>query len=209
MAYSYVWYNPEIPKEVINIACQDIHKFDNQFQTSRLNKSDSDHEINKDVRNSFHAWIPSTYWLCSMVWNYVNIANKTNFLFDIEYFDYNSCQYTLYQPGCFYNWHQDSTIREAYQPQQVRGINDNISQDLLTISGESTRKLTFVMQLSDPHDYEGGDLQFLDIDRNLYTAPKEQGTIIVFDSRLSHRVTKIRSGRRRSLVGWAVGPRWK
>ena len=40
-------------------------------------------------------------------------------------------------------------------------------------------------------------------------APKQRGTMIVFDSRVRHRVRKIKSGTRKSIVGWVVGPRWK
>jgi len=65
------------------------------------------------------------------------------------------------------------------------------------------------LQLSDEDDYEGGELQFMDDDDQLYTAPKKKGTIIIFDSRVKHRVRKIKNGTRKSLVGWVVGPRWK
>ena len=42
-----------------------------------------------------------------------------------------------------------------------------------------------------------------------YFAPKQKGTLIVFDSRTKHRVRTVKSGLRKSLVGWVVGPRWK
>ena len=42
-----------------------------------------------------------------------------------------------------------------------------------------------------------------------FTAPKNRGCMIVFDSRTIHRVTNIESGIRKSLVGWVLGPRWK
>ena len=38
---------------------------------------------------------------------------------------------------------------------------------------------------------------------------KEKGTIIIFDSRMRHRVRKVKSGTRKSIVGWVEGPRWK
>ena len=42
-----------------------------------------------------------------------------------------------------------------------------------------------------------------------YFAPKQRGTIIVFDSRAQHRVLKVTKGQRKSIVSWIVGPRWK
>ena len=42
-----------------------------------------------------------------------------------------------------------------------------------------------------------------------YIIPRQRGTIVLFDSRTSHRVLKVTKGTRRSIVGWVVGPRWK
>ena len=42
-----------------------------------------------------------------------------------------------------------------------------------------------------------------------YIAPRQKGSLIIFDSRTKHRVCKVRSGVRKSIVGWVVGPRWK
>ena len=33
--------------------------------------------------------------------------------------------------------------------------------------------------------------------------------MILFDSRTQHRVLKVKSGVRKSIVGWTVGPRWR
>ena len=84
-----------------------------------------------------------------------------------------------------------------------------MSQDQITIRGEYIRKLSFSLQLSDPKDYTGGEVQFLDNNGKTFFAPKQRGTMIVFDSRTKHRVRKVKSGMRKSLVGWVVGPRWK
>jgi len=46
-------------------------------------------------------------------------------------------------------------------------------------------------------------------DGKSYIAPRQRGTIILFDSRTQHRVQKVTSGVRKSLVGWTVGPRFR
>ena len=74
---------------------------------------------------------------------------------------------------------------------------------------EMVRKLSFAMQLSDPDDYEGGNVQLLAEDGHSYIMPRKKGTIILFDSRTQHRVLKVTKGIRKSIVGWTVGPRWK
>ena len=68
----------------------------------------------------------------------------------------------------------------------------------------STRKLSMVVQLTDPSDYEGGELQFA-MNRSIITAPKEKGTVIFFPSYLLHKVTPVTKGKRQSLVIWFHG----
>ena len=65
--------------------------------------------------------------------------------------------------------------------------------------------------LTNDDEYTGGDLEFADFDDSTYkfSVPKSRGTVIVFDSRTPHRVLPIKSGVRKSLVGWVVGKRWR
>ena len=65
------------------------------------------------------------------------------------------------------------------------------------------------MQLSDPDDYERGNVQVLSDEGYSYISPRKRGSIILFDSRTPHRVLKVTKGVRKSIVGWAVGPRWR
>ena len=65
------------------------------------------------------------------------------------------------------------------------------------------------MQLSDPDDYEGGNVILLTEGGQKYVVPRQRGTVIIFDSRTMHCVNKVKKGLRKSLVAWAVGPRWK
>ena len=86
---------------------------------------------------------------------------------------------------------------------------ENLANDFVSENIESVRKLSFVVQVSNPDDYEGGNLQLLDEADNSYIAPRKRGTVILFDSRTRHRVLPVKSGLRKSVVGWVVGPRWK
>jgi PKHD-type hydroxylase len=69
----------------------------------------------------------------------------------------------------------------------------------------STRKLSLSIQLSDEADYDGGDLEFM-VHRSIIKAPRTKGTAIFFPSFITHRVTKVTRGTRRSLVFWFHGP---
>ena len=65
------------------------------------------------------------------------------------------------------------------------------------------------MQLSNPDEYSGGEVELKRDNGKSYFLPKERGTIIVFDSRVQHQACEVNSGLRKSLVGWVSGPRWK
>ena len=87
--------------------------------------------------------------------------------------------------------------------------NKKVQEDFLNLSSEYVRKLSFTLQLSDPDDYEGGNIQFIDDENKSFMAPRQRGAMILFDSRTQHRVLKVKKGVRRSIVGWVLGPRWK
>ncbi len=206
MAFQTIWHFSDLPKEIIDIIERDLSdRYDGEMSDSRLIGD----ALNKDKRNSQNAWIPSQHWVGGFLWHYVMRANRENFLYDLRCIDGESIQYTRYAEGQFYNWHNDAGLASQYKPVSVGNRAEGLGQDFLNENIEMVRKLSFVLQLSDPDDYEGGNLQMLDESGRLYVAPRQRGTVILFDSRTQHRVQKIKSGVRKSLVGWTVGPRWK
>lgn len=205
MAFQSVWYITSIPKDLVDILVEDTKMFDEQFNDSKIYGD----QLDKVVRNSRNAWVPTAHWIGGFLWYYIERANRENFLYDLTCIDGESIQYTEYGEGQFYNWHIDAGIDTAYKPQQIIGYGSNIAQDLVNVQGEYIRKLSFSLQLSDPEDYTGGELQFVDSGHKTYFAPKQRGTLVLFDSRTSHRVRKVKSGTRKSIVGWVVGPRWR
>ena len=206
MAYQSIWYFTDLPEDVVEIVEKDLtEKFDHQMGDSRL-MGDS---LNKEKRNSQNAWVPSQHWLGGFLWHYIERANRENFLYNLRCIDGESMQYTRYGVGQFYGWHNDAGLAGQYKPVSFGNRSEGIAQDYLNENVEMVRKLSFVLQLSDPDAYEGGNLQLLDEAGKSYFAPRKRGTVILFDSRTMHRVTKVKSGLRKSIVGWTVGPRWK
>lgn len=206
MAFQSIWYFSDIPEKVIQSIEEDLtNTFQDQMGDSRL-MGDA---LNKDKRNSKNSWVPTTHWTAGLVWHYVERANRENFLYDIRNIDGENMQFTQYGVGEFYSWHNDAGISCHYKPVSVGNHHEGRAQDYLNEELELVRKLSFVVQLSDPDDYEGGNLQLLAEDGKSYFAPRKKGTVIVFDSRTQHRVLKVTKGLRKSLVGWVVGPRWK
>tara|TARA_R110002020_G_scaffold165400_4_gene352841 strand:+ start:174 stop:794 length:621 start_codon:yes stop_codon:yes gene_type:complete len=206
MAFQSVWYYTDIPEGVVDLIEKDLTEtFDPQMGDSRL-MGDA---LNKEKRNSKNAWVPTNHWLGGFMWHYISRANRENFLYDLRCIDGESMQYTQYDVGQFYSWHNDAGIAGAYKPATVGNRTEGLAQDFVNENTELVRKLSFVLQLSDPDDYEGGNLQMLDESGNNYFAPRKRGTVILFDSRTMHRVLPVKSGLRKSIVGWTVGPRWK
>ena len=72
--------------------------------------------------------------------------------------------------------------------------------------GFGVRKLSVTIQLSDPNDYDGGDLEIIENSEFPTVMPKDQGTMIVFPSYMLHRVLPVTRGTRHSIVGWVSGP---
>jgi PKHD-type hydroxylase len=66
------------------------------------------------------------------------------------------------------------------------------------------RKLSFTLQLSDPQEYEGGELRLYFKD-DPEVMPKPQGAITLFPSYVLHEVTPVTKGTRYSLVAWVTG----
>lgn len=94
-------------------------------------------------------------------------------------------QVTRYGAGGFQNWHMD------WGPGRF-----------------SVRKLTFIVMLSDPSDYEGGELEIL-AHYDPLAFPRTRGTIVFFPTFVLHRVRPVLSGTRMTLVGWIGGPHFR
>jgi PKHD-type hydroxylase len=210
LAYQSIWFQTELNQKIIDIIEEDLKdNFDSQLQDSRVGEGDYG-TVDRDKRNARNAWVPTTHWIAGFVWHYVQRANRENFLYDLTNIDGESMQYTVYGAGEYYGWHNDQGISTHYKPVSSgnRGHGQELFQDFVNQNCEQVRKLSFSLLLSDPDTYEGGNLQLLAEDGKSYYAPRKKGTIILFDSRTQHRVQKVKSGVRKSLVGWCVGPRW-
>jgi len=149
---------------------------------------------NNSVRKSTVRWIdrkhPKLNWLFDEFTNFFHIANHN--AFGVELWRLNEIQFTEYteETQGFYHWHNDINWDDG------RCVH---------------RKLSLILQLSDPEDYIGGEFEM----QPLYLSSpspkeiKEQGTIIVFPSFLVHKISPIIKGNRHSLVAWIEGPKWK
>ena len=70
------------------------------------------------------------------------------------------------------------------------------------------RKLSIVVQLSSPEEYEGGELKLYN-SHEAITIKKEKGLVVSFPSYTLHEVTPVTKGERYSLVAWVHGPSFR
>ena len=146
-------------------------------------------KIDHTYRNSTIVWLPvndETRFLYDKVVEYAKKANAAMWKFNITGIQDNLqvSEYrgsTQQEEAGHYDWHMDVG------------------------APSSTRKLSLSIQLSDEADYDGGDLEFM-VHRSIIKAPRTKGTAIFFPSFITHRVTKVTRGTRRSLVFWFHGP---
>ena len=75
-------------------------------------------------------------------------------------------------------------------------------------SVNASSKLGFSLQLSDSDEYEGGDLEFLNLKMDRETL-RRKSTLIVFPAYWTHRVTPVTRGTRYAVVGWVHGPSFR
>ena len=153
-------------------------------------------------RNVDTASCPGNHGYQGMLWYYVMRMNHWNFQYDIDSFDADSIEYLEYGPGQHYTWHTDMIYPIKTQEVPHMGMMQPTRE-------EKVRKISFTLLLND--EYEGGEIQFyFPASRNkAITLPKEKGLLILFDSRVVHRVRPVKKGIRKSMVGWVVGPRWR
>ena len=140
-------------------------------------------------RKSKIRWVQNEEAIEAILLRYINEANAVAFNVDIQQ-EMREMQFSEYHADYSgkYDWHHD--------------VNWENSKNY-------DRKLSMVVQLSDPDTYEGGRFEFSEVETPQIEDWKQQGSILIFPSYLLHRVTEVTKGVRYSLVSWVRGPRWR
>jgi PKHD-type hydroxylase len=206
---NYYWFFQSVLSKDF---CDNLIKFGNQQreelaltggQTEKIKEgkklTEDDLKDLKKKRDSNIVWL-NEQWIYDEILPYVNTANK-NAGWNFEFSWSESCQFTKYKLDQYYDWHCDSWDKP---------YGENF--DNLNLRGK-VRKLSVTVSLSDPNDYEGGELEFdfrnLDPDKpaniKICEEIKPQGSIVVFPSHVWHRVKPVTKGTRYSLVIWSCG----
>ena len=199
----YYWFKDAIPTHV----CDDIVRYAKQLQDQMAvtgqfsNKKELNKKQIQDLkkkRDSDIVWM-NDRWVYKEIQPYIHQANASagwNFNWDYS----ESCQFTKYKKGQYYDWHCDSWDRPYHKPEEPN-------------SHGKQRKLSVTLSLSNDKDYSGGELEFdmrnTDPDKKANTHVlkeiRSKGSLVVFPSDIWHRVKPVKSGTRHSLVIWNLG----
>ena len=197
----YWWFESVISPRI----CDEIVRYGKQLQDQMAvtggygNRPLNQKQIKdmKKKRDSDIVWI-NERWVFKEIQPYVNMANaNAGWNFDWDWSE--SCQFTKYTKGQFYDWHCDCWDKTYDKPDEpVHG---------------KIRKLSVTVSLSDPKEYKGGELEFDFRNQDPDKKPnirkcKEilpKGSLVVFPGFVWHRVCPVKKGTRHSLVIWNLG----
>jgi PKHD-type hydroxylase len=141
------------------------------------------------IRRSQVSWLNKTQetgWVFEKLGHVAASLNAQHYRFDLTGFG-EALQLTNYDQSeqGMYGWHVDYGGRLS-----------------------PSRKLSLVLQLTDPSRYEGGNLQII-TGGQPQTVRKQRGLVAAFPSYVLHQVTPVTSGSRQSLVAWISGPAFR
>lgn len=146
--------------------------------------------LDHSVRRAELAWLderPGAEWVMDRIVAIAARANREAFDFALSDFAESAqvARYGAERQGHF-GWHSDIGAGTV----------------------AARRKLTMVVQLSEPDAYGGGILEIWP-DGNVRQADSARGAATIFPSFQLHRVTPVTAGERWSLTIWAHGPAFR
>lgn len=142
------------------------------------------------VRKSTVSWVKNDSPQAALLYDRLAYVARS---LNAKFYGFDLCgfvedmQYTIYygdEKG-HYTWHND-----------------------MSETSPSARKFSMILQLSEPDDYEGGELQTF-IGADPAVVDKQKGLIVGFPSWTLHRVTPVTKGIRKTIVVWVAGPQFK
>jgi PKHD-type hydroxylase len=179
----WVWWEGAFTEQELNWLQNKAKQAEQNAQVGGANGG----VVNQNVRRSQVSWLVNTgdtKWVFEKLAHVASKMNAQHFRFDLTGFG-EALQLTHYDQSenGMYGWHQD-------------------------YGGGISRKLSIVVQLTDPSEYEGGNLQIMSSGQP-QNIRKQRGLIALFPSYIVHQVAPVTQGSRQSLVAWVSGPAFK
>lgn len=153
-------------------------------------------EVKEGERKTQVAFWEVNHWTTGLMEHYIRVANRELWNYHISISQ--GVQFGVYGPGDNYAWHKDE-------------FDKPFADDAPPAWRGQARKVSAVLNLSDPAGYTGGQLKF----KNLFGQEVggdefaqrivKKGSLIVFPAYVLHTVIPVESGERCSLVNWMLG----
>ena len=194
----YKLYEQIIPASVCDIIVAEGKAL--QSKTAALHQEGGGEFVNEETRKTKIAfWYPD-HWINSFMYHYISLANSEVWNYHISITQ--GVQFGMYGPGGTYDWHKDE-------------FDLPFAEDSAEIWHGQARKLSAVINLSDPSEYTGGELLFRDTmgievsDTEFKQKLAKKGSLVVFPASVLHTVMPVIEGQRCSVVSWMLGDPFK
>lgn len=198
ITYPWTFWNDVFSDEELKVMCD---YFSNQgVERGTTVAGDGENIVDTSARVSnlkfydYDSQNNNTNWIFQRINNIVELANNTYYNFDLN--GYNYFQYTEYDASeeGRYDFHTDTIF------------GSGLSNDMY-----ETRKLSVTICINEPgEEYEGGEFQInLGKESKAETVATKKGRVIIFPSFMIHRVKPVTKGKRKSIVVWVLGPKFK
>lgn len=149
-------------------------------EDSQITNSGNAGYVDENIRKSL-VYFPDIYE-CKRTLNILQgIIIEELSRYDIDVSNVSEVQYVRYNIGGKFNWHSD--ILPTTRPDsRFRGI-------------------TFSINVTDPDEYDGGELK-IENGETMLELPKERGSYIMFPSYMRHQVFEVTRGTREAIILW-------
>jgi PKHD-type hydroxylase len=178
MAVDYWLWENAVPHELCDMAIKSRENFTED--TAKIGTGMGD--FNVEYRQSKVVWLQSCHWLEGILCNYGMSANlQAGWNYELLFPE--NIQLTKYEINGHYNFHSDALIDDSAY----------------------IRKISVVLLLNDPSEFEGGEFEFFGVSSENIKLTK--GSLLAFPSFITHRVAPVKRGVRHSAVTWIKGIR--
>ena len=187
-----------IPERVCDVIVEQGRQL--KQQTAAVREADGSDVVKQEARKTKIAFWYANHWVNGLMEHHIRLANAEIWNYHISITQ--GIQFGIYGPGDNYDWHKDEFDKPFGE------------QAALAWRGQA-RKVSAVLNLTDPSEYSGGQLKFknaygqemggAEFDRRL----ARKGSIVVFPAYVLHTVVPVESGERCSLASWMLGEPFK
>ena len=183
MRQAWQFWQQGVSQEFIDLVQEEAGKLDWMRATTFGQRSEE--QDLSGTRRSNVKWLTGQADIFNTLWSFVQTANNE---LQVEVMNKADVQFTQYdsEDEGFYGRHHDVNW-ENPEPYD--------------------RKISISILLSDPSEFDGGDLTFHEVTNQ--GIEWQKGSVLCFPSFLQHSVSPVTRGTRKSLVAWFEGPRWR